>query len=186
MDTNVEKARLSLREVAQMRQNVVFEENIDEAKARLKALFERLEDHNSFKVGDVVGWKDGLKNRTQIPYGKPMVVVAIDPHHVNPETDVYAHGYRERLDLGVGIIDGDDEFMIVWIDSERVALHAGLTDGQKAQLEKQNALLAQPDPNAALRAELLAGLMGTGADGEETDRPEGTRLDPVFTGLDLG
>lgn len=71
----------------------------------LKVLHERLRKNARLKVGDIVVWKDGLRNRLHPAYGQPAIVSAIlDPPLTDPEDDSSTCFYRERLTVVLGVI----------------------------------------------------------------------------------
>lgn len=79
-----------------------------------------------FKPGDLVQWKKGLKNVHSVKYGKPMVVVEVQPgRRAQPTEKTRATPY-ENVPEGVrcGVVCGknenDDNFLTFWYDENRL------------------------------------------------------------------
>jgi uncharacterized protein YkvS len=87
---------------------------------RLKKLKENFELSNKFKVGDIVIWKDGLKNRNIPEYDSPGIVMRLlEPAVVDDTREPSSPYYGEPLDISVGFISVDNEFIIFAQDSRR-------------------------------------------------------------------
>jgi hypothetical protein len=69
--------------------------------------------------GDIVCWKDGLKNRKRPAYGEPAIVIEVLKEPVFEGTDDAGSPYfREPLTLVLGLLNGDD-FLIFHYDGRR-------------------------------------------------------------------
>jgi hypothetical protein len=68
----------------------------------------------------LVRWKPGLKNKKRPEYNEPAVVVNVllDPILDTSESAGSPY-YRERLDLMLGLIDSDGDFVIFHFDQQR-------------------------------------------------------------------
>jgi hypothetical protein len=89
--------------------------------ARLKQLRKLFDDATEFQSGDIVTWKDGLKNKKRPGLNEPAIVLA---HQLSEPIvdDVAPPGtqyYLETLDLKLGILDEDGEFAVYYFDSRR-------------------------------------------------------------------
>jgi hypothetical protein len=90
-------------------------------------------DASTFKVGDVIRWKDRLKNKTIPPYGVPVVVVEVLPEPVlNSESSSGSKYFREPLDLVVALFmendsGGEDTIEMFHFDSRRFEHHPDFT-----------------------------------------------------------
>lgn len=104
------------------------EDKIDEEKesygeeyiAQLQNACNNLLKKNSFQVGQLVKWKENLKNR-KIPYkNQPAIVVEIlaEPVVSNEEESGSPY-FRETLDIILGILVDDDTFLTFYYDSRR-------------------------------------------------------------------
>ena len=69
----------------------------------------KLSQHHELKVGQLVRWKDGLKNRGFLAYDKPVIITRIlhKPIFDPSEDDSCSPFFREPLNIVIGaIIDG--------------------------------------------------------------------------------
>ena len=74
----------------------------------------------SFKEGDLVVWKKGLKHKQVPDYGVPAVVIKIlDTPISDNEAPLASPYYREELDVLLGILDDDDDLLCFYYDSKR-------------------------------------------------------------------
>ncbi len=89
---------------------------------RLRRAFERLTSKVEFVPGDIVQWKRGLKNKKNPPEDGFAIVVQVIPRDEAGYSEDENSGstyYREVLDLRLGVIDLDGDFVTYWFDSER-------------------------------------------------------------------
>lgn len=76
---------------------------------------------HTFEVGDIVRWKNGMKNRRKPAYGEPAIVIEFDRNisvrlnDKGPETPYF----REPLNLQLGLLDDDGDFVVYHFDSRR-------------------------------------------------------------------
>ena len=100
---------------------------------RVNALVERWNDFgppSNFAPGTLVTWKDGLKNRNFPELNTAGIVVEMaDEPMLDPEVATGSTYYRDRLDVLVGYLDSDDDFLWYWSDSRRLrAIEPGEAD----------------------------------------------------------
>ena len=83
----------------------------------LKQAFENFNQKNTFKPGDIVKWKPGMKNkRSDGPF---VVVEVLDEPIVDAVAEAGSAYFREPLDIVLGrFISGD--FVIFHYDSRRM------------------------------------------------------------------
>jgi hypothetical protein len=84
-----------------------------------------LAEQDRFTPGQLVVWKDGLSNRMVPNPGTPVVVIE---HKDVPERGEHPSGspyFAEPLDLVLGLIDRDGDFMTCHFDSRRFKLYDG-------------------------------------------------------------
>ena len=83
----------------------------------LKQAFETFNQKNTFKPGDIVEWKPGMKHkRSDGPF---IVVEVLDEPVVDAVAEAGSAYFREPLDLRLGtFVDGD--FVIFHYDSRRM------------------------------------------------------------------
>ena len=98
-------------------------EQINDNEERLLALQRHFSAQplNGFKPGQIVQWKPGMQNRRCPKYGEPAIVMEV----LNPavfDNDVNSHGsnmFREPLNLVLGIVDSDGDFLCWHYDGRR-------------------------------------------------------------------
>lgn len=95
-------------------------DRIAERITDLVDLRERYEQRYTFRPGMLVRWKTGLKNKKRPEYGEPVIVmeVLLDPL-ADGSHDAGSAYYREPLDLKLGLLDGDGDFVIFHFDQQR-------------------------------------------------------------------
>ena len=77
-----------------------------------------------FVPGQIVVWKDDMRNRRNPEYGQPAIVVEVleKPLMDYPSDERNSAGsafFNEPLDLGIGILDGDGDWYVLFVDSRR-------------------------------------------------------------------
>jgi len=84
---------------------------------KLKYAFSLLITSHTFKPGDIVEWKNGLKNKRA---NGPFIVTEVltSPVLSKPDDSGSCY-YREPLDVKLAIIDDDDDFVEHHYDSRR-------------------------------------------------------------------
>ncbi len=85
----------------------------------LQAVFEELQKHNDFHIGQAVVWKPGCKNSKTPEYGEPAIVTRMyDKVRVDAEAPMHSNVYLDECDIAVGMII-DDNFVEYLMDSRR-------------------------------------------------------------------
>jgi hypothetical protein len=88
--------------------------------ADLRNLFGSFTTPHTFRVGDIVRWKQGMKNRKRPAYGEPAIVVELLSEPVSDSTDESGSPYfRENLDVVLGVIDSDGDLITFHYDRRR-------------------------------------------------------------------
>ena len=83
----------------------------------LKQAFETFNQKNTFKPGDIVEWKPGMKHkRSEGPF---IVVEVLDEPIIDTNTEAGSAYFREPLDLVLGSFIGGD-FVTFYYDSRRM------------------------------------------------------------------
>jgi hypothetical protein len=68
----------------------------------------------------LIKWKAGLKNKKKPRYEEPGIVVAVLDKPIYGKTDESGSSYfQEPLDVLVGFIDDDTDFVVFHFDSRR-------------------------------------------------------------------
>ncbi len=102
--------------------NELLTEPAEEAGPRLQTLYQRLTNgrEKALRPGMLAVWKPGLKNRRFPAYGHPAIVVELlDPPLLDHEEESGMTYYREPLDLQMGILHRDGDFLVYHFDSRR-------------------------------------------------------------------
>ena len=83
----------------------------------LKQAFETLNQKNTFKPGDIVEWKPGMKHkRSEGPF---VVIEVLDEPVVDAVADAGSAYFQEPLDLVLGTFTNGD-FAVFHFDSRRM------------------------------------------------------------------
>ena len=97
-------------------------EPAEDATQHLRVLYERLTNGRErvLHPGQMVVWKPGLKNRRLPAYGQPaMVVERLTISILDHETEAGSPYYREPLDMLLGILHRNGDFLVYHFDSRR-------------------------------------------------------------------
>lgn len=97
-------------------------EPAEDAAERLLTLYQRLTNgrEKALRPGMMAMWKPGMKNRRFPHYGDPAIVVEVlDPPILDHEEEAGSTYYREPLDLLLGILHKDGDFLVYHFDSRR-------------------------------------------------------------------
>jgi hypothetical protein len=106
--------------------NELLTEPVEDAAERLHVLYQRLMNgrEKTLRPGMMAVWKPGLKNRRFPRYGEPAVVVErLDPPILDHEDESGSTYYREPLDMLLGILHRDGDFLVYHFDSRRFQPH---------------------------------------------------------------
>lgn len=102
---------------------------------RLKTLLDSLARPEEFKVGDIVVWRSGLKNRKFPDYGEPAIVVEVlTPPLVDETSDSGSTYYKELLSLKLGIISDEGDLVTFLYDGKRFEHYQDVGDRLKSLL----------------------------------------------------
>lgn len=88
-------------------------------KEQLKAALDLFNTKNTFKPGDIVEWKSGLKNRR---VDGPYIVTEILETPVRSSDEAGISYYCDMSDIKLGTITSDGEFIEFVFDSRRFQL----------------------------------------------------------------
>lgn len=86
--------------------------------ARLKDLQESFAVKHTFSVGDIVRWKDGMRNRPAV--GPFVVVEVLDSQRIDGEKNSGRLSFYEQLDVLLGSLDADGDFDVYHYESRRL------------------------------------------------------------------
>lgn len=115
---------------------LMSDEDGEEAKATNRPLeaqakdltdrFRAMQPKHQFQPGDLVQWREGLKNCKRPAYGHPAVVVGLLPDGMAQRSSESGYGYYgERADLQIGLTDADGDFMVYGACSQRMEPYSG-------------------------------------------------------------
>jgi hypothetical protein len=100
----------------------------EELEAKLKEYAAQLTKAHTFKKGQLVTWKKGLKNRRNPAYGNPVIVVEVLSEPVFDTENKGGAGssyFREPLTLVAGRISNDGDFVCFHYDGRRMEEYVG-------------------------------------------------------------
>lgn len=97
----------------------------DDTVAKLKKAFAAYTcAQGRFTPGDLVTWKDGLRNKKKPAGGEPCIVFQhLETPVIDTENGSGSVYFREPLDLVVGFFDDDDDLVLVHCDSHRFEIY---------------------------------------------------------------
>lgn len=89
----------------------------------LQQLRESYEDKNSFNAGDVVRWKNKLKNRKLPDYNEPGIIIEVLKEPIINSNEPFGSTYfYEKYDIKVGVLR-EDSMLTFLFDSSRFELY---------------------------------------------------------------
>ncbi len=96
-------------------------ENVPEHISKLRVAKDGFDKAYDFKLGDLVVWKKGLKNKIRPALNEPAIVMEILDTPLKDENnqDSGTPYFNEPLDFGLGLIDDDGDFTIFHYDKRR-------------------------------------------------------------------
>ncbi len=119
---------------------VSSQEDIISNEEKERLLFDSLKSYNishTHNVGDLVQWKEGLKNKTRPGYGEPAIVVDVLSQAFNDiEAPVASPYHKENLDIKLAVIvlnDKTPQFLTFYYDKQRFEPY----QKEKAYIEEQ-------------------------------------------------
>jgi len=91
-----------------------------ETVTALEELYAEFHRSHTFSPGDLVVWKKDLKNRRKPAYEEPAIVVEkLDKAIQDESAEPSSMYFREPLDVILGLVDEDGEFICYYFDSRR-------------------------------------------------------------------
>lgn len=91
---------------------------------KLKETFKLFAIKNEFRPGMLVKWKEGLANKGRPAVGEPAIVVEVLTSPVYEDTQECGSPYfREPLDVVIGMVTSQGEFITYYYDSRRFELY---------------------------------------------------------------
>lgn len=95
--------------------------------SRLNNFLDRLQTQYVFKPGDLVQWKEGLRNKSRPRYGEPVIVVDLLPKALRDKAENGSGSpyFQEPLQLVAADIDDDGDFVWWHYDARRFEPYKG-------------------------------------------------------------
>jgi hypothetical protein len=91
-----------------------------EERQRLAEAYASYSSPHNFEPGQLVGWKPFLRNRDLPEYDQPAIVLDVLKEPLIDTTEPTGSPYyRERLDLVLGVLDGDSDLAALHVDGSR-------------------------------------------------------------------
>jgi hypothetical protein len=121
-DTFAQFMRLMRTEAGNDSQFCEDHDMLEHKATKARSMYERFMRRHEFRPGQLVRWKPELKNRTFPAYGECGVVVRVLPEPVTDGgNDSGTRYFREPLDIVLGFVDEDGDFITYYYDSRRFA-----------------------------------------------------------------
>lgn len=99
--------------------------------AGLRARYLALMDKHTFKSGDLITWKPGLRHVKYPEDGEPGIVVEVlDPPLIETGFDSSSAYFRNPMDIIIGVILPSGDFMLFHLDSRRFMPYEAPADGR--------------------------------------------------------
>ncbi|OQY58693.1 MAG: hypothetical protein B6245_10505 [Desulfobacteraceae bacterium 4572_88] len=99
----------------------VSEEKRKEIAVRLPSMYQIFRKDYEFKEGQLVEWKEGLKNKVRPRFREPAIVIEILKRPViDQERDSGTPYFRESLDMIIGVTEENEgNFLFFHVDKRR-------------------------------------------------------------------
>ena len=112
----------------------------DSAIQELKKSYEAYISNEPLSTGDVVSWKNGMRNRTLPNYRQPAIVIEKLQYPIFDESlNAGSQYFHEPLDLRVGFLDDNNQFVTYLYDSRRFEKYRGsLSDFERYLVSLKN------------------------------------------------
>jgi hypothetical protein len=112
--------QLKREERAELRAEVV---DVPQRIQELKSCYREFHRSAQFKPGDLVRWKRPLKNKKRPRYDEPAIVIEVlAKPKTDPEKETGSTYFGEPLDVVLGLIDEDGDFVVYHYDHRRFEL----------------------------------------------------------------
>lgn len=113
-------------EIVEMLRERMYDRKIENVPAhidKLKTAFNTFNNQDNFIKGDIVVWKENMKNKLRPAENEPCIVMEVLKIPLYDTTKETGNSlFNEPLDLVLGIIDKDGDFIIRYYDKRRFTL----------------------------------------------------------------
>ncbi len=100
--------------------SVLSQEDAEKAAELLRKRYAEFSETYNFRPGDLVQWKQGLKNKKRPRYGQPAVVIELLKNPIYDTSENPGSPYfREPLDIVLGLINESGNFVMYHYDKRR-------------------------------------------------------------------
>lgn len=98
-----------------------------ELAEKLSSAYQAFHEKHEFEKGQLVEWKEGMKNKLRPRLREPAVVMELlEPPEPDVERDSGTPYFREPLDMVVGVIEKNEEnFLCFHVDKRRFKPFSG-------------------------------------------------------------
>jgi hypothetical protein len=115
-----------LKLLAQLRNGPVAKSYGEADGQKLQAAYDGFFQTHTFQLRQLVKWKSGLKNKRLPKEGQPAIVLEVLEETLDQvERDPGSPYFREPLDIVLGVIDEDGDFMTFHFDKRRFEPYSG-------------------------------------------------------------
>ena len=115
-----------LKLLAQLRNGPVAKSYGEADGQKLQAAYDGFFQTHTFQLRQLVKWKSGLKNKMLPKEGQPAIVLEVLEETLDQvERDPGSPYFREPLDIVLGVIDEDGDFMTFHFDKRRFEPYSG-------------------------------------------------------------
>lgn len=99
----------------------VSEEKRKEIAEKLNAIYDVFLDNYELKEGQLVEWKQGVKNRVRPRFREPAIIVKLlKTPEFDTEKDAGTPYFKEPLDMIIGVLEEDEgNFLFFHVDKRR-------------------------------------------------------------------
>lgn len=95
--------------------------SLDEIGEKLISYRKSILEEGEFKEGDLVQWKDGLKNRRFPDYNEPAIIMEVlDEPIYNEDEEPASPYYNEPLTIKIGFLVDERDFITYLVNQRRL------------------------------------------------------------------
>lgn len=97
-------------------------------------LYKVLQKEHTFSKGQLVRWKEHMRNAKSPDYGAPAIVTQVCEPFFDESQGMGTPYYKEPLDIRIGMMDREGDFLEFWANSKRFEPYIGdvIRDDEKA------------------------------------------------------
>ncbi len=88
-------------------------------------LYKVLQKEHTFSKGQLVRWKEHMRNAKSPDYGAPAIVTQVCEPFLDETQGMWTPYYKEPLDIRIGMLNQDGDFLEFWANSKRFEPYIG-------------------------------------------------------------